>query len=170
MENEGQFGNTWKVHFLWCGCCVWKLQNSPLSGGWLGSPHRLRGSSYTGLLETAEAEIGGQKRTMGTNWGYIKPGICCHCGNWRLWIVVGGVSSFRLSETETHILCGSGDNVESVIRRFDIHPLKHKNRQGGFSIKHSTQGNIWSVYLKSVNLCQYLSLCRPEWYTWDLRL
>lgn len=27
---------------------------------------------------------------------------------------------------ETHILCGAGDNVESVVRWFDIHPLQHK--------------------------------------------
>lgn len=45
--------------------------------------------------------------------------------------MAGEVSSFRLSEIKTHILCGSSDDVESIICRFDIHPLKHKHVQAG---------------------------------------
>lgn len=37
------------------------------------------------------------------------------------------VCSIKKSTPKTHVLCGSSDYMEPVIRGFDIHPLKDKN-------------------------------------------
>lgn len=66
------------------------------------------------------------KRMMRENLSYIKVWVRCHC-EIRNHNMFARVSSFWLSEIKTHILCGSGDDMESIICWFDIHPLKHKN-------------------------------------------
>lgn len=112
----------WKRgHYI--SCCSpwrqhwdWKLNNSPQSGGWLESLHPLHGSSYTGRLETTEAEIGEEKDS----------GNKVRIRHW--FISVCRASTFRMTEPKTHILCGSSNNMEPIIRWFDIHPLRDKDK------------------------------------------
>lgn len=93
----------------------WTLNNSPQSGGWLESPHPLHGSSYTGRLETTEAEIRGEKDSG--NKVRIQHWLSSVC--WA--------STFKVTEPKTHILCGSSNNMEPIVRGFDIHPLRDRD-------------------------------------------
>lgn len=91
--------------------------NSRLSGGWLGSPRPPRGSSYTGLLETAPAERERERALEGVIVTVEDGGAVaavCQCV-WR----------------EAHVFRGSSDDVETIVCRLDVHALK-EDRDSGF--------------------------------------